>query len=116
MSRRAGDARPVFVAARTRLAAAPALALATAVAQALSGALWFAVIALTLRLRPGAAIFEHGIGGRVTMFGGLALGLWAVAILGEAGVAYGVGRFIARVRPDLLPDPRADAAAAKASA
>ena len=36
-------------------------------------------------------------------FGALALGLWLVAIFAESLVGFGLGRFLGRVRPDLLP-------------
>ena len=35
-----------------------------------------------------------------------ALPLWAIGIAIETAVAYGLARFLARVRPDLLPAPR----------
>ena len=108
----AAIARPAFVVARRRLAVAPALAVATVATQVVSGALWFALIALLVRLKPGASIFESGPASRAALLGGVALALWAVAIVVEAGVAYGVGRFVARVRPDLLPAPHAASAPA----
>ena len=33
----------------------------------------------------------------------MTLALWLVAIAVESAVAFGIGRFLARVRPDLLP-------------
>ena len=98
-------ARPVYAVARTRLAPAPALALAAVATQLTSGTLWFGVLALALRIAPGTALFGHGPEARFALLGGVALGMWAIAIVAEAAAAFGVGRFVARVRPDLLPGP-----------
>ncbi|MBI1799729.1 MAG: energy-coupling factor ABC transporter permease [Candidatus Eisenbacteria bacterium] len=91
-------ARPTYSRLRMRFAPAAALALATGVSQGVSGLMWIAVVAVALRARPGAA----GLG-RVALLGGLALPLWLAGVLIECAVAFGLARFIARVRPDLLP-------------
>jgi cobalt/nickel transport system permease protein len=101
----AAVARPVFARCVSRFGPAGAMAIGTGAAQALSGLAWFALIALALRLAPGAqAALEHG-GVRFSLLAGLTLALWLIAILAESGVAYGIGRFLFRVRPDLLPLP-----------
>ena len=89
-------ARPVYLLLARRFSAAGAMAGGTAVAQAVSGALWLVVVGLGLR--SGAADTA-----RVGLFAGVAFPMWMVGILIEAVVAFGVARFLARVRPDLLP-------------
>jgi hypothetical protein len=80
-----------------------ALALATALGQLMAGVCWFAIIAVALALSPGArGAIVHGPA-RAGWFGGVAVLLWLMAVGAEALVAFGVGRFIGRVRPDLLP-------------
>jgi ABC-type Co2+ transport system permease subunit len=69
---------------------------AAVVAQAVSGALWLVVVGLGLR--SGAAGTA-----RVGLFAGVAFPMWIIGILIESVVAFGVARFLARVRPDLLP-------------
>jgi cobalt/nickel transport system permease protein len=104
----AAVARPVYVRLVGRAGAAWGLAWATACAQLVSGVLWFAVLAIALRLSPalelGGGDHDHGaIGGRHALFAGVTLALWGVAVFAEAAVAFGIGRFLGRVRPDLLP-------------
>jgi cobalt/nickel transport system permease protein len=101
-------ARPVYRRLATRLRPAAALAGATAVAQLVSGALWFAVLGVALGFDPTRLIpagHDHAHALRLTLFGGVTFALWALAIGMEAGIAFGVGRFLARVRPDLMPGP-----------
>uniref|UniRef100_A0A832I3L0 Energy-coupling factor ABC transporter permease n=1 Tax=Eiseniibacteriota bacterium TaxID=2212470 RepID=A0A832I3L0_UNCEI len=104
----AAVARPLFRQLTRWLAPPAALAGATALGQLASGALWFAVLAAAFGADPSRPIPAggpdgHGHGARLTLFAGLTFMLWAVAVFAEAGIAYGVGRFLARVRPDLLP-------------
>ncbi len=80
------------------LAPPGALALATAASQGLSGLLWSAVVIVALR--EGAP--AQGTA-RVAALSAFALPLWIGGVLIESGVAYGLGRFLTRVRPDLLP-------------
>ena len=96
----AAVARPAYIALARRLAPAPALALTTAWAQALSGALWLALVGFALRL-PGS--FASADPARVGIIAGLAFPMWLVGITAESAVAYGIGSFVGRVRPDLLP-------------
>lgn len=89
-------ARPVYLACARRWRPAAALAAATAVTQIVSGALWLGVMAVAMRVQ---AVGEH----RVHLVASIAFPLYLVGILIESVVAFGVGRFLARVRPDLLP-------------
>lgn len=103
-------ARPLATLFARRFGTPVALTVATALAQALSGGLWLAIIALEMRDAPRGAMLGAG-GGRVVLLAGLALPLWLIGILLESLVAYGLGRFVARVRPDLLPGAVAPAGA-----
>jgi cobalt/nickel transport system permease protein len=93
--------------------AAWAMASATALSQLLSTALWIVTLWLCVQLTPDIA-GEHHIeeslrfvqkGVLFTLLGPLLLG--AVAL--EALLAYGLARFLERVRPDLLPQGAAAA-------
>lgn len=96
-------ARPLYLGLAAGRGAPAALALATAGAQVVAGLCWFALLALALRFSPGAApAILHG-GVRTGLFAAVTIGLWIVAIAAESAVAFGIGRFLARVRPDLLP-------------
>jgi cobalt/nickel transport system permease protein len=98
-------ARPVYVRLAGARGAPLALAVATGAAQAVAGACWFALLALALRLGPGVPLaFGHGAT-RAGVFAGITAVMWLIAIAGESAVAFGIGRFVARVRPDLLPAP-----------
>ena len=97
-------ARPLYRRLAGRLPAARALAVTTAVSQGLSGLLWLAVMALALRLRAPAGGTATAAGlPRVAVLAAFALPLWIGGVLVESAVAYGLARFLARVRPDLLP-------------
>lgn len=88
-------ARPCFAALSPRTPAPWAMACATALAQGVAGVLWFAVVWLGLRSGTSA--------GRIGLLGGLAFPMWLAGIVIESIVAFGLARFLARVRPDLLP-------------
>ena len=96
-------ARPAYLALRRRASAPAALAGATAIAQLVAGLLWFGVLALATRIDPTFVADAHTP--RLTLLAGLTLAMWALAIAIEAAVAFGIGRFLGRVRPDLLPEP-----------
>ena len=98
----AAIARPIATLAARRLGPAASLAVATAAAQALSGGLWLVIVAFGLRSAARARLF-HGDATRVTLLAGIALPLWLLGVVVETIVAWGLGRFVARVRPDLLP-------------
>jgi cobalt/nickel transport system permease protein len=93
-------ARPVFVRLARRLTVAGAMATATAVTQAVSVALWFAVVGLGLRF--GGTGFA-----RLGLLTAFALAMGVVGVVVESLVAFGIAHFIARVRPDLFPAPEA---------
>lgn len=97
-------ARPAYLALRRRWSAPVSLAAATALSQIAAGALWFAVLALATRIDPGFVLGDQHRP-RIALLAGLTFAMWALAIAIESAVAYGVGRFVSRVRPDLLPDP-----------
>jgi cobalt/nickel transport system permease protein len=102
-------ARPVYRAASRHASPGVSMAVATAAAQLVSGTLWFLLLALALRFDPALRLVdpEHG---KALIFGGIALGLWALAIFAESLVGLGLGRFLSRVRPDLLPGSKAGGA------
>jgi len=105
-------ARPAYRALARRLPPPASLALATALAQGASGILWLGVVSYALRAggsTPGAA----APGSRLGLVAGLVFPMWLVGIIVESLVAFGVGRFLARVRPDLLPAPRAGVGASE---
>ncbi|MFI5371191.1 MAG: energy-coupling factor ABC transporter permease [Candidatus Eisenbacteria bacterium] len=84
-----------------RLKPAWALATSTAVGQVVAGGAWFAVVAVAARRgTPGVTGDAHAHHGVLLA---LALPLWLLGTVVEAAVAWGVGRFLARVHPGLLP-------------
>jgi cobalt/nickel transport system permease protein len=87
-----------------RLRPAPALALATAAGQAVAGLLWLGVVGIGMRFDRGMAPQAAGGDGRLGVFTAVALPLWVVGIAVESVIAFGLGRFLARVQPGLLPD------------
>jgi len=89
-------ARPVYVLLVERLGPPAAMACGTALAQAVSGVLWLAVVAVGMHASTAGA---HRLG----LFAAFAFPLWLVGIVIESLVAFGIAGFIARVRPDLLP-------------
>ncbi len=74
-----------------------ALAIGTACGQMAAGALWLSVMTLALRFAPSTLAPE-----RAGLAAALVLPLWIVGIVVEAAAALGIGRFLERVRPDLL--------------
>jgi cobalt/nickel transport system permease protein len=97
----------VYRAVGARLRAEWAMASATAAGQAMAGLLWLAIVALGLRVAlPGTTVLEHApaagsVG--VARFALLALPLWLLGVVAESAVAWGLGRFLARVHPGLMP-------------
>jgi len=96
-----------------RLRPAPALAIGTAAGQMVAGALWLVVVLIAMRLEPGA-VFHGRLDGRLGVFVAVVAPLWLLGVVVESLVAFGLGRFLARVGPGLLP--RAPAAAASGEA
>jgi cobalt/nickel transport system permease protein len=96
---------------RARRATAPApvaMATATALGQLAGGAVWAVLLLAGARARALDAGLD---GGRAAWLGGVAVPIVLAGVAAETLVAYGLGRFLARVRPDLLetPDPAAAA-------
>lgn len=91
---------------------APALALGTAAGQVVAGLLWLVVMWLAMRLRPGMMVHAPP-DGRLGVFAAVVVLLWLLGVVVESLVAFGLGRFLARVGPGLLP--RKPAAASTAS-
>ncbi len=109
----AAVARPLHRALSPRLGAARALAVAAGAAQAVSGAAWVLVMVLVLKRMPS------GFGGSTTFaaVAGIAAFIWVAGIVVETFVASGLGRFLVRVKPEMLtpvvaPPPRAQGASA----
>jgi len=81
-----------------RMRPAWALATGTAVGQLAAGVLWLAIVWLASGRTPWSpSPARHGL---VVL---LAVPLWVLGAAFEALVAWGVGRFLARVHPGLLP-------------
>lgn len=100
-------ARPLYRATVAHWGPAPSMAFATAVSQLAASALWAVFLVLSIRLTPGVAS-EHEVEHTLLMVwrtAGVAVVvpmlLLAVAI--EALLGFGLARFLARVRPALLP-------------
>ena len=102
-------ARPLFRMASGH-SGATGMAVAAVGAQATAGLLWIAVMAVALRAKVWTSAGHPGAE-RFTPFLGIALPLWIGGIVVESMVAYGIARFLERVRPDLLPMKRTSAPA-----
>ena len=110
----AAIARPAYLWMLGTLRPAGAMAAATAVSQVFSSMLWVALLWLSVRLMPAAA-GEHEITqGLRWLKGGILLSvllpLLGLAVGIESLLGYGFARFLDRVRPDLLPRGRGEAA------
>jgi cobalt/nickel transport system permease protein len=89
-------ALPVYKICVRRWGAPVALTVATAVTQIVSGALWLTGMAVAMHVQ---AVGPN----RVKLVAGVAFPLYLAGIVIESAVAFGIARFIVRVRPDLLP-------------
>ena len=103
----AAIARPIYLAIAARTRPATAMAAATAVSQLFSSALWLAILAVSVKLAPGAA-HEHEVAHALAWVRGgvvaaVVLPLLLLAVGVEAMLGFGLARFLDRVRPDLLP-------------
>jgi cobalt/nickel transport system permease protein len=99
-----------FAATARRMRIPGALALATAVGQTLSGLLWLAIVMLALR-SPQRPMSLGAAPAKTEVMTAVVIALWLVGALVESVVAWGIGRFLSRVRPGLLPaadQPAAD--------
>ena len=109
----AAVARGAFVTLEGKLGPAWAMALASAAGQVAAAVLWAGVAVVTLGISFGHVPLAKG-GVRIELLAGLTLVVWIVGTLIESVVAFGIGRFLSRVYPGLLPrglDPRAGEAA-----
>ena len=96
-------AHRVYAMVARRMRPPGALALGTAVGQGVAGALWLLVVSVGLRLGPGLAPHAPAGGARLAMFSAMVVPLWLIGIAVESVIAFGLGRFLARVQPGLLP-------------
>jgi len=107
-------ARPLYERTVPALGPARAMALATALSQLLSSACWVGILLLSVRLTPGLAgehvIAESLLRAWQRVGAAVVLPLLLVAVAVESFLGYGLARFLARVRPDLLPAPARDRA------
>jgi cobalt/nickel transport system permease protein len=95
---------------------AGALAGAAAAAHLASGAAWFVLVLAAARWRQEALGVAGGA--RLAVLAGVALPLVLFGVVAETAAAWGMGHFLVRVRPDLLPgfvppDPAASAPGAR---
>lgn len=101
-------ARAVYMASGPRFGAARAMALATAVSQAVSTVVWVFLLWLSVVLTPDIAGDHEVSEGLRFLQGGVLLTvlipMLGAAIALESMLAYGLARFLSRVRPDLLPE------------
>jgi len=100
-------ARPLYLGLVGGLGPARAMAAATAVSQLMSTVLWSAILVASVQFTPGVA-GEHAVAEslvRVWQRTGAAIviPILALAVALESLLGYGLGHFLARVRPDLLP-------------
>jgi cobalt/nickel transport system permease protein len=107
-------AQPLFRASSRGRSAGFAMGVAAMGAQAVAGALWLVVMAIALRARGWATGSGAPGADRFPWLAGLALPMWVAGIVVETIVAYGLARFLERVRPDLLPSSRPARAPASA--
>src|SRR5436190_2134423 len=80
-----------------------AFAAAAAVAQAVCGLLWMGLMTVGLRAHAWSGRPDGGGGGRFGVLALVGVPLWILGVAAETTVAFGIARFLARVRPDLLP-------------
>lgn len=80
-----------------------AMAWSTAAGQALAGVLWFAIATVAVQSAPVGSAAVHDPAHATERFTLLALPLWALGVIAESVVAWGLGRFLARVHPGLMP-------------
>lgn len=104
-------ARPVYLGSVRGLGPARAVGLATIASQLASTLGWILVLVLSVRLTPNI-VGEHEIAADLVhaihrVGAAVVVAMLVAAIAIEALLGYGLARFLARVRPDLLPVPPA---------
>lgn len=95
-------ASPVYRVLARRRTAPVALAGATAAGHTASGLLWLLLVLAGARLR-AADVGLDATAARLAVMASVAVPLVVLGVAAEATVALGMGHFIARVRPDLMP-------------
>ena len=102
-------ARPIYVRSVGAMGPARAMALATAISQLVSTALWAGLLLLSVQLTPTVA-GEHDVAASLIRVwhrvgAAIVIPLLLVAVALESLLGYGLAHFLSRVRPDLLPVP-----------
>jgi len=102
-------ARPLYVGLVTSWGPARAMAAATALSQLMSTVLWSAILVGSVQITPGVA-GEHAVAESLVRIwhrtgAAIVIPILALAVALESLLGYGLGHFLARVRPDLLPEP-----------
>ncbi|MEO5989847.1 MAG: energy-coupling factor ABC transporter permease [Candidatus Eisenbacteria bacterium] len=99
--------RSIYLMSAQRWGPAHAMALATAISQLVSTLVWVLTLWLSVRLTPRIAGQHEMAEGLRFLQGGLLLTVLVPMLVGaialESLLAYGLARFLSRVRPDLLP-------------
>jgi len=96
-------ARPTYrVWARTH-SPARSFAAAAAVSQAVAGTLWTVVMLGALGGRVTGEANPSGLHAQTPLVVGVVATIWLLGLVVETTVAFGLGRFLARVKPELLP-------------
>ena len=98
----ASVASGVFGLVASRMRPPLAMALASAAGQALSGFFWFAIVTVGLKAPQRPSSLAAGPP-HLELMTAVVIALWLIGVLVESAVAWGVGRFLARVHPGLLP-------------
>jgi cobalt/nickel transport system permease protein len=103
----AGVARALYPPLRARMGAATSLAIATAAGQAIAALGWFVVVVVAVAGRTGDTFLgvsdaADAASSRLTRVLVVGVPIVLAGIAAEAVVAFGLGRFLARVRPELL--------------
>jgi len=96
-------ARGTYGVLARRLSAAWSLALASAAGSLVSGVLWLSVVVVMLRVSADPTPTLAAVPARTELLAAVTLSLWMVGTLIESLVAFGIGRFLSRVHPALLP-------------
>lgn len=96
-------ARATYGVLARRLSPAWSLALASGLGHLVAGSLWLTIIVVTLRsgVDPTATLVHAPA--RTELLAAVTLTLWIAGTLVESVVAFGIGRFLSRVHPALLP-------------